>query len=326
MPHLPSYSYLDPQQWDALIATLDSIASSCALCPRHCGVNRLAGERGFCRAPKELYISSIFPHHGEEPPISGTGGSGTVFFSCCTLRCAFCQNWQISHEGEGEPYSTERLAERMLWLQTQGCHNINLVTPTHFLPWIIRALKEASADGLSVPIVYNCGGYELPEIVRLLKDVVDIWLPDMKYGDNGPAREYSGAKDYVEINRQAVREMVRQTGEWKVTDDGIACRGVCIRHLVLPENKAGSAEIVEFLRSIVDPRDVAVSVMAQYRPKYQAANHPEIARPSSAQEYLSAVRLFRDAGFEGFFQEHEEIDGRFFIDFAKRKDQPLTGS
>jgi putative pyruvate formate lyase activating enzyme len=325
MPRKPSYSYLPAADWDALIARLDEIASSCALCPRKCGVNRLKGERGFCGAPGELHISSAFPHHGEEPPLSGTGGSGTVFFSFCTLKCAFCQNFQISHEGVGEPWSVERLARTMIDLQRRGCHNINLVTATHFLPWVARALRMAAAQGLNIPIIYNCGGYELADVMRLLKDMVDVWLPDMKYGDDGPAREYSRAKDYVSVNQAAIREMARMAGPLRIDERGIAQRGLIIRHLVLPNDKAGSGTIVAFLKSAVDTHDIAMSVMAQYRPAYKGREHPDIARGPTAEEYLSAARIFKDAGFAGDFQEHEALDGAFFIDFEKRKDEPLTG-
>ena len=187
-----AYTYLTDADWTQRINELARIAGCCELCPRRCRVNRFEGERGFCAAPGELVVSSIFPHHGEEPPLSGTGGSGTVFFTHCTLKCVFCQNYQISHEQEGRPFTEAELAQKMLHLQDLGCHNINLVTPTHFLPWILRSLKIAAGGGLRLPIVYNCGGYELAATVDLLTDVVDIWLPDMKYGDNVPARALLG--------------------------------------------------------------------------------------------------------------------------------------
>src|SRR5271157_1850067 len=196
MPHKPSFLFLSPHEWDERIREADRIATSCGLCPRRCGVNRMKGEKGFCKAPGELVISSIFPHHGEEPPISGKGGSGTVFFTYCTLKCLFCQNFQLSHLAEGVPYTPSELAEKMLGLQNMGCHNINLVTPTHFLPWILKALKEASRNGLTVPIVYNCGGYELASVMSLLAGIVDIYLPDMKYGSTAEAKRYSSAPDY----------------------------------------------------------------------------------------------------------------------------------
>ena len=321
-----SYTYLTGKQWDAAIAELDRIASSCGLCPRRCGVNRLEHETGFCGAPGGLVISSIFPHHGEEPPISGSAGSGTVFFTCCTLKCVFCQNYQLSHLSEGAPSTPSALAEKMLSLQTMGCHNINLVTPTHFLPWLLRALKEAALGGLSIPLVYNCGGYELASVMSLLSGIVDIYLPDMKYGDNARAKRYSGAADYVAVNRAAIREMFRQVGPLRTDGGGIAYRGLCIRHLVLPEDAAGTIAILEFLMSAFDPHDLYISLMAQYRPLHRACDFPEINRPLAFEEYEPLRRKFIKAGFGGFYQEISRIDNSFVIDFKKRKSERLTGN
>ena len=325
MPHDPSFLFLSPRQWDDRIREADRIASACGLCPRRCGVNRLKGEKGFCKAPGELVISSIFPHHGEEPPISGKNGSGTVFFSYCTLKCLFCQNYQISHEAEGKTYTPLRLAQKLLDLERLGCHNINLVTPSHFLPWILRALKEAAGLGLSIPIVYNNGGYESPETLGLLKGIMDIYLPDMKYGGAGAARKYSNAGDYVEVNRAAIIEMFRQVGPLRIDKNEIARRGLCIRHLVLPGGQARSGEIVTFLVKTFDPQDVTVSLMAQYRPLYRAREFPELSRVVTFEEYDSIRRLFEHADFNGYFQELELMDGSFCIDFKSRKHEPLTG-
>jgi putative pyruvate formate lyase activating enzyme len=241
--HAASYKYLTDADWAQRINELERISACCELCPRRCRVNRFEGERGFCAAPGELVISSIFPHHGEEPPLSGTAGSGTVFFTHCTLKCVFCQNYQISHAQEGRPFSVEELAQKLLGLQEQGCHNINLVTATHFLPRVVRALQKASNSGLTLPVVYNCGGYERVETIDLLKDIVDVWLPDMKYGRNEPARLYSKAPDYVDINQAAIRRMFRQVGPLRCDETGIAHRGLCIRHLVLPNDQSGSREV-----------------------------------------------------------------------------------
>jgi putative pyruvate formate lyase activating enzyme len=323
---LPSYTHLSENDWQSRIDQADALARSCRLCPRNCGVDRFKGEAGFCRAPGELFISSIFPHHGEEPPLSGSGGSGTVFFSHCTLKCVFCQNWQISWEGEGESYTTSRLAQRLVWLQGQGCHNINLVTATHFLPWVLRALCEAASQGLSIPIVYNCGGYETVETICILESVVDIWLPDMKYGDNGPAQTYSTAGDYVEVNREAIRAMFRQAGPLKVDRGGMAYRGLIIRHLVLPDGMSGSESIARYLSQTYDPADIAISLMAQYRPLHRAAEYPDIAHPLDPLEYERAKTLFIDLGFEGFYQETDRLDSSFCIDFTKRKNERLTGN
>jgi putative pyruvate formate lyase activating enzyme len=320
-----SYIYCTSEEWNKRIEALDAIASSCELCPRACKVNRLNGERGFCRAPGAMVISSIFPHHGEEPPISGTRGSGTVFFTYCTLQCAFCQNYQLSHLGEGAPCTPSMLAEKMVGLQNDGCHNINLVTATHFLPWIVRAIKEAAASGLEIPIVYNCGGYESARVLALLNGIVDIYLPDMKYGDDVPARRYSAAPGYVETNRAAIREMFRQVGPLRLDADGIAVRGLCIRHLVLPGGESGSGAILDYLKATYDPQDIFISLMAQYRPLYKACDYPNVNRILSFEEYDSLRQKFIDAGFEGFYQELERMDKKFVIDFKKRKTERLTG-
>jgi putative pyruvate formate lyase activating enzyme len=322
----PAYTHLTDADWERRIAALEQIAARCALCPRRCGIDRHAGETGFCGAPAGCVISSIFPHHGEEPPLSGTGGSGTVFFTHCTLKCLFCQNYQISHEGEGRLFSEAELAQKLLRLQAQGCHNANLVTATHQLPWILPALRRAAGEGLRLPVVYNCGGYELPETIDLLKDVVDIWLPDMKYGENTPARRYSAAPDYVEVNRTAIRQMFRQVGPLRVDENGIAERGLLIRHLVLPHGESASPALLDFLKRTFDPQDITVSLMAQYRPLYRACGHPPIAAPLTPAAYEPVKAAFLEAGFGGFFQEIEKLDTAFVIDFTQRKEEPLTGA
>ncbi len=320
-----SYTYLTADDWKARIREADRLAVRCELCPRWCGVNRLNHERGFCGAPGELVVSSVFPHHGEEPPISGTGGSGTVFFTYCTLQCLFCQNYELSHNAEGSTMTPAALAERMVGLEAQGCHNINLVTATHFLPWVLRGLREAANRGLTVPIVYNCGGYELAETLSLLAGIVDIYLPDMKYGDDESAGRYSAAGDYVAVNRAAIRAMFRQVGPLLMDEAGIASRGLCIRHLVLPEGKAGTGAILEFLKSTFDPQDLTISLMAQYRPLFRAAEFPEIDRLVTANEYEPLKRKFIESGFQGFYQELGEMDESFVIDFKKRKHERLGG-
>lgn len=318
-----SYKFLSSDEWNTRILHADRVAQSCTLCPRKCKVNRFKGEKGFCKAPGELFISSIFPHHGEEPPLSGTNGSGTVFFSYCTLQCVFCQNYQISHYGEGESYTIDRLAKKMLYLQEVGCHNINLVTPVHFLPWILKSLKLASDSGLNIPIVYNCGGYESLETLKLLSGIVDIYLPDMKYGDNSPAGSLSKTSDYVSVNQDAIREMFRQVGPLKTDNQGIAYQGLLIRHLVLPEQLAGSRHICEFLKSNFDPADITLSVMAQYRPLHKAMNLPEISRQITYDEYNGAKALFIKEGFDGYYQTLQKMDESFVIDFKTRKSRPL---
>jgi putative pyruvate formate lyase activating enzyme len=213
-----------------------------------------------------------------------------------------------------------------LGLQEKGCHNINLVTATHFLPWILRALRMASALGLLLPVVYNCGGYEREQTIDLLQDVVDIWLPDMKYGRNEPARLYSKAPDYVEINHAAVRRMFRQAGPLHLDDSGIADRGMCIRHLVLPNDQSASGDVLGFLKRTFDPQDIFISLMAQYRPLYSADRHALIGTQVETQEYERIKQEFIAAGFEGFYQEPERLDAAFVIDFKTRKEDPLFGS
>jgi putative pyruvate formate lyase activating enzyme len=318
-----SYTYLSGEDWDSKIALLESVAQNCTLCPRQCAINRFTETRGFCEAPATMVISSIFAHHGEEPPISATCGSGTVFFSYCTLKCCFCQNFQISHEYEGKPYTPEQLATEMIKLQESGCHNINLVTATHFLPWILRSVRIASQNGLDIPLVYNCSGYERAEIIKILDGVIDIYLPDMKYGDNTNAMLLSHAPDYVEFNQQAIREMFRQVGPLRIDSEGIAKRGLCIRHLVLPQNMQSSKTIIEFLTKHFDPEDISISLMAQYNPLYKARDIPAISRRITEEEYDSAKKLFLDAGFTGFFQEYEKMNENFIIDFRVRKSERL---
>ena len=320
-----SYLYLTDEEWEERIGRFDAIARSCTLCPRNCHVNRWNDERGFCDAPGHLTVSSMFPHHGEEPPVSGSGGSGTVFFSYCTLKCCFCQNWQLSHEAQGQPFTPEELAVKLLGLQRQGCHNINLVTATHFLPWVLRAVRLAAAEGLSVPLVYNCGGYEHASTVALLAGIVDIYLPDMKYGDNQAAMRFSRTANYRSFNRTSLREMFRQVGPLSIDDDGIARKGLCVRHLVLPDGLAASAKVVRFLTSVFDPADIRVSLMAQYRPLYRAGDFPELDRMITSDEYERVKKEFIDAGFPGFYQELDTLDEGFVIDFSKRKEEALTG-
>jgi putative pyruvate formate lyase activating enzyme len=320
-----SYIYLSENDWDQRISEAFRLSDSCELCPRQCGINRRNGETGFCKAPGGIVVSSVFSHHGEEPPISGTRGSGTVFFSYCTLQCCFCQNYQLSHFAQGQRMTPSHLAEKFLELQDQGCHNINLVTPSHFLPWLLMALKEAAGMGLTLPIVHNNGGYEGLRSLDLLKGIVDIYLPDMKYGRPEEAMRYSFASDYVDVNRQAIKAMFRQTGPLLTDENGIARKGLCIRHLVLPSGQAHSEDILEFLVHSFDPQDLTISLMAQYRPLHNACLFPEIARPLIAREYEPIRHAFENAGIAGFYQELSELDTSFCIDFSKRKSEPLRG-
>ena len=284
-----------------------AMLSQCRLCPRECGVDRLRGERGFCRAGAEPIVASWNVHPWEEPPISGTRGSGTIFFSGCTGRCLFCQNYPISQLGVGNTVSVQQLAEMMLELQDRGCHNINLVTPTHFVPQILAALERAIEGGLRLPLVYNTSGYERVETLQLLDGVVDIYLPDAKYADDETARRLSGFVRYVEANRAALREMFRQVGDELVLDgEGIARRGLIVRHLVLPEGLAGTGEVLRWIAENLSPR-VHVSLMDQYFPAHKAVGHPVLGRKITAEEYAEALRAFEEAGLtNGWMQEHEE--------------------
>jgi putative pyruvate formate lyase activating enzyme len=275
---------------------LYSIFRSCRLCPRQCGVDRVKGEKGVCQATSRLKVSSAHPHFGEEKPLVGRHGSGTIFFSHCNLLCYFCQNWEISHRGDGSYLSDESLGRMMVDLQGIGCHNINLVTPTHVVPNIVQGLRSAMAMGLRVPLVYNCGGYEPLEILKLLDGIVDIYLPDFKYTDGAMSDKYSsGARDYPEIAAAAHLEMHRQVGELVVDENGIALRGLMIRHLVMPNNIAGTEKFVQFVAQKLT-RSTYVNIMAQYRPEYKARQIPELSRRITTAEYRQAIDWARQAG------------------------------
>jgi putative pyruvate formate lyase activating enzyme len=271
------------------------IMESCYLCPRCCRANRLAGEVGQCRVAEEVVISSYGPHFGEESPLVGRNGSGTIFFTYCNLHCVFCQNYTISQLGEGTPVSNETLARIMLSLQERGCHNINLVSPTHVVPFILDALELAASQGLDLPLVYNSGGYDSLETLQLLDGIVDIYMPDMKYSDSRTGERLSGVKDYAEINRAAVQEMHRQVGELQIDESGIAQSGLLVRHLVLPNGLAGTEKTVRFIAQEISA-DTYVNIMAQYRPQYRANTVPEISRPVSAGEFREAINLAQRYG------------------------------
>lgn len=304
MAFRPSYLNLSPGEFEARVAELYKLLESCTLCARRCKVDRTKGEKGFCRSGMEPLVSSFFPHFGEEDPLRGSHGSGTVFLANCNLRCIYCQNWELSHLGEGEPMSPAELARAMLHLQRLGCHNINFVTPTHFAPQLIEAVRLAAQQGLRLPIVWNCGGYESVEALRLLEGIVDIYMPDIKYGTEPPARKYSAAPDYFEVACAAVREMHRQVGDL-VIEDGLAVRGLLIRHLVLPNGLAGSKEVLEFIASL--SRDSYVNIMDQYRPCYKAFDYPELARGITLQEYEEVVKLAWSLGLRRGFPERRHI-------------------
>jgi putative pyruvate formate lyase activating enzyme len=270
--------------------------ASCSLCPRECGAERLAGERGFCEASSTLEIASYHPHFGEEDPLVGRGGSGTVFFSNCNLRCVFCINWEISQGGEGKQQSTDDLADMMLHLQRIGCLNINVVTPTHYSAHIILALDKAANRGLRLPVVYNTCGWEKTEILKILDGIIDIYLPDFKYADSKMAYKYSSEADtYAEMTREALLEMNRQVGIAKPAADGIIYRGLMIRHLVMPNNVSGTKEVIEWISENLS-KDTYLNLMSQYRPMFKAFEYPEISRRLTHNEYLNAIKWAREAG------------------------------
>ncbi len=269
--------------------------AKCDLCPRACGANRLEGEAGLCRTTAELVVSSHRPHFGEEPELVGRGGSGTIFFSYCNFRCVFCCNWEISQRGDGEKVSVERLAGMMLDLQRMGCANINVVTPTHRSAHILRALDAAAARGLRLPLVYNTNGWERPDVLAELDGVVDVYLPDHKWGSAEAGQKYSGVPDYPSITQAALLEMHRQVGVARPDPDGLIRRGLIVRHLVMPNRVAGTREVLRWIAEHL-PRETYVNVMSQYTPYYRAREHPEIARRLTRAEYDEAVTWAREFG------------------------------
>jgi len=291
MAFIPSYIALfEKGELNHKIRLLREFLKECRLCPRECRVNRLNGEVGYCKAPSELMVSSAFPHFGEEPPLVGYHGSGTIFLTHCNLRCVFCQNYDISHLGRGERITYSEMAKAMLKLQKMGCHNINFVTPTHYAPQIVASLPQAVEMGLSLPIVYNCSGYESIEVIRLLDGVIDIYMPDAKYMDEKFSKQFSNAPDYPEVLKQVLKEMHRQVGDLKTNSKGIAERGLLIRHLVMPGGVASSEAVLKFIGEGISPHSY-VNVMDQYRPEYQAYEYSEISRRITHKEYLEAIQM-----------------------------------
>ena len=266
----------------------------CTLCPQNCNVYRSKGELGFCGIGERPLVSSVGPHFGEESVLVGAGGSGTIFFAGCNLACVFCQNYDISHQRRGRPVTVEQLAQSMLSLQSSGCVNVNFVTPSHVSAAIAEAIQIARSNGLTVPTVYNSGGYDSVETLELLEGFIDIYMPDMKYADAEIAKELSAAPDYPAINRAAVREMHRQVGDLK-TKHGIATQGLLVRHLVLPNDLAGGFEVIDFLAEEISP-STTINVMSQYRPCYKAAAHPKLNRRPTPQEIQSARQYAMDKG------------------------------
>ena len=289
-----------------------AILEECRLCPRACGVNRLSRESGQCQVTDKVMVSSYGPHMGEEAPLVGRNGSGTIFFSYCNLHCIFCQNYTISQLGEGSPVDSETLADMMLSLQARGCHNINLVSPSHVVPYILEALEIAAEKGLKLPLVYNTGGYDALETLKLLDGIVDIYMPDMKYADSKTAERLSGIKGYPRINRAAVSEMHRQVGDLEIDDNGIARRGLLVRHLVLPEGLAGTKEVVRFLADEIST-NTYLNIMSQYRPCHKAFDVPTLNRPLKDKEFNETIELAHRQGLHRLDKEQFPQSLRFVL-------------
>ena len=275
------------------------LLKSCELCPRACKVDRLSGELGECSTGEEAVVSSFNPHFGEEPPLVGAFGSGTIFFTHCNLKCNFCQNYDISHEGNGEECGLGQLAGMMLILQNNGCHNINFVTPTHVVPQILSALDMAIDGGLRIPLVYNSSGYDKVETLKLLEGVIDIYMPDFKFWDPAISEQTCNAPDYPQIAAKAVVEMHRQVGDLQLDENGIATRGLLLRHLVMPSGMAGTGEVMSFIANHVS-KNTYVNIMDQYRPCGKALHVKELARRVSVTEFNTAVKEAKDAGISRF--------------------------
>jgi len=297
IPFRAAYIGMSRRELWERVSRAEGILKECTLCPRDCGVDRTSGEVGFCKTGNKPFVSSWGPHFGEERPLVGRFGSGTIFFGNCNLGCVFCQNWTISHLGEGEEISFERLAKIMEDLQGMGCHNINLVTPTHQMPMILHALAIAVEKGLTIPIVYNCGGYESLEALKLLRGIIDIYMPDFKYGDPEKALNYSKVKDYPDRAKASLKEMHMQVGDLVMNGRGIAQRGLLVRHLVLPEDIAGTEEVISFIAGEIS-ENTYLNIMDQYSPCYRASEHPPLNRKITNKEYAAAVATARRRGLD----------------------------
>ena len=299
---------------------LEARLRSCDICPRECGVNRLENELGFCRSAHLPIVAATCAHHGEEPVISGSSGSGTVFFGNCNLRCVYCQNHQISQNSKGQQSNEvdlHTLAERMLYLQDElGCHNINFVSPSHFVPQLVRAVLEAVPMGLRLPLVYNTSSYDSIKSLRELDGIISIYLADLRYADNRWGSEFSQVSDYVERARGAIKEMYRQVGDLVVDDEGIARQGVIVRHLILPNRLAGSRDSLAWLVSEVSPT-VTVSIMSQYFPAHQTWRMPLLAREITLAEYSEVIELLDELGIENGWLQQMDASRNYYPDFTR---------
>jgi len=292
----PNYlNLLENDELKKRVDTLKSMLQNCVLCPHQCKVDRTRGERGYCRTLDNVIVSGADAHFGEERELVGRYGSGTIFFSHCNMTCVFCQNYEISYCGEGEEITPEQLGEIMLQLQANRCHNINLVSPGHIVPQIVEAIYFAAGKGLSIPIVYNTNGYDLTDTLKLLNGIIDIYMPDIKFGDDVAAQKYLGVKQYYTIAKNAVTEMYGQVGNLAVDSSGTAYKGLLIRHLVMPENLAATEEIMRFIAEEISP-ETYVNIMAQYFPAHKAHEYRELRRRITKLEFDAALTMAKKAG------------------------------
>jgi putative pyruvate formate lyase activating enzyme len=294
------YRDLFPDELAARVEKAVELLADCTVCAQYCHVNRLEGEKGFCRGGRLAAVSSWGPHFGEEEVLVGRHGSGTIFFAHCNLACRFCQNCDISQYGEGSELTARELANAMLELQDMGCHNINLVSPSHYVPQILEALYIAAGDGLNLPLVYNTGGYDALPTLKLLDGVVDIYMPDIKFGDDEIGERYTRAANYFTVARQAVKEMHRQVGNLVVDERGIAVRGLLVRHLVMPGDLARTGEVMKFLAGEISP-NTFVNIMDQYYPAHEARRYPELSRRITREEFHRAVEIARECGLRRIY-------------------------
>jgi putative pyruvate formate lyase activating enzyme len=291
----PAYMRITEELFADKVEKSRGMLEACCVCPRNCGINRLENETGFCGIGALAMMSSANPHFGEESPLVGWSGSGTIFFTSCNLKCIFCQNYEISHLMEGREIDFANLGDLMLRLQQIGCHNINFVTPTHVVPQILEAVQWAAARGLRIPLVYNSGGYDSIETLRLLDGVVDIYMPDIKFMDSKVSQAMTDAEDYPDVVKAAIREMHRQVGDLLIDERGIATKGLLVRHLVMPNDLAGTREAMRFLAREIST-NTYVNVMNQYRPCGRAWEHPSLGRSISREEYRHALEAAQEEG------------------------------
>ena len=298
------------------VSNLKEIYKDCVLCPHACRVNRVRGDLGYCRLPANIIMDCAMPHHGEEPPLSGENGAGTIFLSSCNLRCIYCQNYQISHSNMGKEIDSTQMAEVMLDLQKRWCHNIEPVTPTPQVPLIMEALLLARGRGLKIPFVYNCGGYEDPQIIKMLDGMVDVYLPDFKYGLEEDAVLFSQAAGYPSFVLDSLHEMVRQVGDDLVLENGVASRGIIVRHLVLPGRLDNSKEVLKLIKKEISTT-VPISLMSQYTPTAKVRNHPVLGRRITSDEYSEILDYALHLGFENIFTQ-EVSDQELTPDFSQK--------